>query len=64
MILTPVARNELQDRLDETRLLEDAIPDDDVAAELLEQRPFVMSGLYEIIPGAQTAPLRIDLRQR
>jgi hypothetical protein len=60
MSLQPKVRNELQDRLDETRELEDAVPDQ---APADEESPFYMTGLYEIIPGADPSPLRIDSRR-
>jgi hypothetical protein len=58
MFSQPKVRSELQDRLDETRELEDFVPDQ---APADEETPFQMTGLYEIIPGADPAPLRIDV---
>jgi hypothetical protein len=59
MILQPNVRPQLQQRLDETRELEDVIPDQ--ATDAHDESPsFQMSGLYEIIPGSDTSPLRID----
>ena len=52
----------LQERLDETRILEDAIPDEIVWTETAQlEEPFAMSGLFEVIPGASIGPIRIEL---
>ena len=58
MIFRQPVRNELQERLDQTRELEDVIPDQ--AGEDDEQPPFRMTGLYELIPGTEMSPMRID----
>jgi hypothetical protein len=58
MLFQPKVRNEIQDRLDQTRDLEDVVPDQ--ATEGQEECPFQMTGLYEVIPGIDLAPLRLD----
>jgi hypothetical protein len=58
MIFPIKAKSQLQERLDQTRDLEDVVPDQ--AANEDDESPFQMTGLYEIIPGADPSPMRID----
>jgi hypothetical protein len=53
----PRQRTQLQERLDETRELEDVVADQ---AATDDESGFQMTGLYEVIPGTDPSPLRID----
>lgn len=61
MIFKTRLLSSLQHRLDETAALEDYIPDEVYFTDTAPpEEPFTMAGLYEVIPGVECEPIRID----